>query len=215
MGGSEKGGAVQPGVLQPMQMKRDYREQLHRLFPLDDDNFEALLNGVSFRKVPSGTVLLPAGEVATKLHIVLNGCLRMYVIKEDGKEVTLQFFVENQMVASFESAMTGTPSRSYIDAVEDSIIGFLPIKVLQGIAGRDGSMRDGLNRFLVTRLIYYMNRCASYILDNPEKRYLKLVEESPELVARLPKQYIASYLGVTPVSLSRIRSRLKKKTGKN
>lgn len=65
------------------------------------------------------------------------------------------------------------------------------------------------------RLVYYMERCSSYILDKPEHRYIHLLEDSPELVARLPKQYIASYLGGTPVSLSRIRSRLKKKADRN
>lgn len=194
-----------------MQKNRGYRDQLCRMFPLDDNSFEAFLNAVSFREVPSGTVLLSEGEIATKLFIVMKGCLRAYFIKEDGKEITAQFFIENQMVASFESAMTGTPSRLYIDVIEDSVIGSVPIKAIEGIAGKSGPMKNGLNRFLMMRLIYYMNRCSSYILDSPEKRYRKLVEENPELVARLPKQYIASYLGVTPVSLSRIRSRIKKR----
>lgn len=196
-------------------MKRDYRSELFRLFPLDDKNFEELFNAISLREIPSGTILLSEGEIATKLFIVIRGCLRSYFIKEDGKEITFQFFIENQLVSSFESATTGAPSRSYIEAIEDSIIGALPIKSFQGIVSTCDSMRNGFNGFLMKRLVYYMNRCSSYILDNPEKRYLKLVEENPDLVARLPKQYIASYLGVTPVSLSRIRSRLKKKPGKN
>jgi CRP-like cAMP-binding protein len=198
-----------------MRMKRDYRDQLSRLFPLDDDDLQELLNAISFREIPSRTILLSEGEIATKLLIVINGCLRQYFIKEDGKEITFQFFTENQMVASFESATTGTPSRLYIEAIEDSIIGFISMKALKGIVGKGGSTMDGFNKFLMTRLVYYMNRCSSYILDNPERRYLRLVEESPDLVARLPKQYIASYLGVTPVSLSRIRSRLRKKISKN
>jgi CRP-like cAMP-binding protein len=196
-------------------MKQDYRKQLSKVFPLNDDSLDALVNAVSIREVPSGTVLLSEGEIATKLLIVIKGCLRQYFIKEDGKEITFQFFVENQIVASFESATTGTPSRVHIEAIEDSIVGFIPMKALKGIAGKGSSMTDGFNKFLMKRLIYYMNRCSSYILDNPEERYQKLVEESPDLVARLPKQYIASYLGVTPVSLSRIRSRLRKKVSKN
>jgi len=191
-------------------MKRDYRNQLSKLFPLDDENLEGLLDAVSFREIPSGTVLLSEGEVATKLLIVIKGCLRQYFIKEDGKEITFQFFVEDQVVASFESATSGTPSRLYIEAIEDSIIGFIPMKSLKGMLGKSSSTMDGFNKFLMRRLIYYMNRCSSYILDNPERRYQRLVEENPDLVARLPKQYIASYLGITPVSLSRIRSRLKK-----
>ncbi len=199
-----------------MQMKRDYKNQLFsRLFPLDDNNLQELLNAVSFKEISSGTILLSEGEIATKLLIVIKGCLREYFIKEDGTEITFEFFFENQMVASFESATTGVPSRLYIEAIEDSIIGFIPMKTLQGIVGKFDYMREGFNRFLMKRLVYFMNRCSSYILDNPEKRYLKLVEERPDLVARLPKQYIASYLGVTPVSLSRIRSRLKKRISKN
>jgi CRP-like cAMP-binding protein len=198
-----------------MQMKRDYRKQLSKVFPFDDDSLEELLDAVSFKEISTGTVLLSEGEIATKLLIVIKGCLRQYFIKEDGKEITFQFFVENQMVASFESATTGTPSRLYIEAIEDSIIGFIPMKALRGIVSQCSSTMAGFNKFLMRRLTYYMNRCSSYILDNPEKRYQKLVEESPDLVARLPKQYIASYLGITPVSLSRIRSRLRKKNGKN
>jgi CRP-like cAMP-binding protein len=192
-----------------MQIKRGYKNQLYGIFPLDDNGFEELLNNTSFRDIPSGTTLLSEGEIATKLLIVINGCLREYFIKEDGKEISFQFFVENQMVASFESATTGTPSRLYIEAIEDSTIGFIPMKALKSIVSKSGSSGEGFNKFLMTRLVYYMNRCSSYILDNPEKRYVKLMEENPDLVNRLPKQYIASYLGVTPVSLSRIRSRLK------
>ena len=191
-------------------MKRNYRDQLSKIFPFSEDDLDKFLDNISCKEIPSGTILLSEGKIATKLFIVIQGCLRTYFIKEDGKEITAEFFVENQIVASFESVTTGTPSKQYIEAIEDSIVGSIPMKTLAGIAGKHSAMMAGFNRFLMKRLIYYMNRCSSYILDNPEKRYLKLLEENPDLVARLPKQYIASYLGITPVSLSRIRSRLKK-----
>ena len=197
------------------QIKQDYSDLIYRRFPLDDENFEELMMAISFREIAPGTILLSEGEVATKLFFVVRGCLRTYFIKEDGKDITAQFFVEDQIVASFESATTGTPSRAYIEAIEDSIVGFIPLKALELILSKSTAMREEFSRFLMKRLVYYMERCSSYILDNPERRYLNLLEDSPELVARLPKQYIASYLGITPVSLSRIRSRLKKKTGCN
>lgn len=195
-----------------MQSMPEYRKQIFRRFPLDSENFEELMRAVSFREVAPGTILLAEGDVATKLFFVIRGCLRTYFIKEDGKDITAQFFVEDQLVASFESAATGTPSRACIEAIEDSIIAAIPLKTLEKIRCRSAAMQEGFNRFLVNRLAYYMDHCASYILDNPEERYVKLLKDKPELVARLPKQYIASYLGITPVSLSRIRSRLKKKT---
>ena len=67
------------------QVKRDYRDQLFTLFPLDDNSFEELFNAVSFKEIPSGTILVSEGQIATKLLIVINGCLREYFIKEDGK----------------------------------------------------------------------------------------------------------------------------------
>lgn len=194
-----------------MQIKQDYIKQIFRHFPIDDENAGEFMKAVSFKKIASGTILLSEGEVATKLFFVVSGCLRIYFIKEDGKDITAQFFVEDQFVASFESAITGMPSRTHIEAIEDSIVGSIPLKSLEDILNKSTIMREKFSRFLLKRLAYYMERCSSYILDSPEKRYLNLLENSPELVARLPKQYIASYLGITPVSLSRIRTRLKRK----
>jgi CRP-like cAMP-binding protein len=191
-------------------MKRDYKNQLSKIFPFNEDDLEKLLNNISYNEMPSGTILLSEGEIATKLFIVIHGCLRAFFIKENGIDVTFQFFIENQIVASFESATTGTSSRLYIEAIEDSVVGFIRIDKLEKIISEYSSFREHFNRFLIRRLTYYMNHYSSYILDNPEKRYLRFLKENPDLVSRLPKQYIASYLGITPVSLSRIRSRLKK-----
>ncbi len=151
--------------------------------------------------MPSGTTLLSEGDIATKLFLVIHGCLRTYFIKETGIEITSQFFIEGQMVSSFESAMTGMPSRQYIDAIEDSTVGFIEITIFKKMISESGLGMNDFNRFLISRLIFYMNQHASFILDNPEKRYKKLLQDNPELVSRLPQKYIASYLGITPVSL--------------
>jgi len=187
-------------------MKKEYKDRISERFP----HFEKLLDKIIVKEIPSGTTLLSEGDIATKLFLVINGCLRAYFIKESGIEITSQFFIEGQMVASLESVMTGIPSRLYIDAIEDSIIGFIQMKNLEKIFRESSPGMNHFNKYLISRLIYYMNQNASFILDNPEKRYKKLLQDNPELVSRLPQQYIASYLGITPVSLSRIRTRLKK-----
>lgn len=193
-------------------MKKEYIEKILKCFPLpvDKEGLDRILKLVLVKEVPAKTILLFEGDIATKLFLVLDGCLRTYFIKENGVEITSQFFVEGQMATSFESAITGTASRRYIDAVEDSILGIIPVKNLENLMREYSPARDHFNRILVSRLIYFMNHHASFILDNPEKRYKKLLQEHPELVSRLPLQYIASYLGITPVSLSRIRARLRR-----
>ncbi len=186
-------------------MKKEYKEKILRIIPN-----EKVVNNTIIKEVPSGTVLLSEGDIPTKLFMIIKGCLRIYFIKDDGTEITSQFFVEGQMVSSFESAMTGTPSRQFIETIEDSILGIIRMKFLNEIVVKSALAKDYLIKILTSRLINYMNRYASFILDNPEKRYIKLLQENPELISRLPQQYIASYLGITPVSLSRIRSRVKK-----
>ncbi len=193
-------------------MKKEYKDKIAEIFsmPPGDEGLKRILNISIIKEVPAKTILLSEGDIATKLFIVIKGCLRSYFIKESGIEVTSQFFIEGKMVASFESAMTGKPSRLYIDAIEDSTIASIQMRDLKKVVGESSSGRDHFVRFLMTRLINYMNLHASFILDNPEKRYINLIQENPELVSRLPQQYIASYLGITPVSLSRIRTRLRK-----
>jgi CRP-like cAMP-binding protein len=187
-------------------MKKEYQDKITEFFP----HFTKLLNNITVKEIPSGNILLSEGDIATKLFIIIKGCLRTYFIKENGIEITQQFFIEGQTVMSFESAMTGTPSRVNIDSVEDSIIGIIQVKIIKKVFSENSAARDNFYKTLMTRLINYMNLHASFILDNPERRYIKFIQDNPELASRLPQQYIASYLGITPVSLSRIRTRLKK-----
>ncbi len=196
-------------------MEKAYLDQLAGLFSLGGDGVDLLKKNVAIKKIPNGTVLLSQGDSANKLFIVCRGCLRSFFIKENGSEITSQFFIEGQMVASFESAMTGVPSRQNIDAIEDTVVGVIAMKNLRTMFMENKSIELYFFMYMRNRLIYYMNQHASFILDNPEQRYIKLVQESPELVSRIPQQYIASYLGITPVSLSRIRARLKKQINKS
>ena len=193
-------------------MKEEYKELISKFFPFffNDEGFKELLNIITIKEIPAKTILLSEGDIAAKLFFVTKGSLRTYFIKENGSEITSQFFIEGQMVMSFESAITGKPSRLYIDTIEDSTIGFIKIKTFEKLFRGNNAARDHLNKFLMTRLVYYMNQQASFILDSPEKRYIKFMHDNPELVSRIPQQYIASYLGITPVSLSRIRARIKK-----
>ncbi len=194
-------------------MKKEFKDKLSMFFPipLEDEGLEKISKITVIKEIPARTILLREGEISTEVYMVIKGCLRSYFIKESGTEITSQFFIEGKMVTSIESTMTNTPSRSYIDAIEDSIIGIIRMKNFLNLAQEDNRAKDHFNRILLSKLINYINLHASFILDNPEKRYKKLLQDNPELISRLPQQYIASYLGITSVSLSRIRNRLKKK----
>lgn len=163
------------------------------------------------QKIPAKTTLLEDGEISKYLYMVSKGCLRLFVIKEDGREITVQFFFENQMVASMESAFTGKPGKMYLETIEESELIKVRLKDCREIGRRYPGLEKMLINVFQQRLIYYANLYTSFILYTPEERYEKLQSEHPVLLERIPHHYIASFLGITPVSLSRIRSRIAKK----
>lgn len=189
----------------------DIKDKLITIIPELEPRWNEIKNIFKVQKIPAKTTLLESGDVSKYQYIISKGCLRLFIIKEDGNEVTVQFFFENQMVASMESAFTGKPGRMYLESIEDSEVIIARLKDWKELFVRYPEYNQVLILFLQKRLLYYADLYASFILKTPEQRYEKLVNENPEIIERVPHYYIASYLGITPVSLSRIRSRLSKK----
>ena len=189
----------------------DLKERVTAAIPELRDYWPEIKDLFSFRRIPEKTILLEEGDVSKYLYIVSKGCLRLFVINEDGREVTAQFFFENQMVASMESAFTGKPGRVYLESIEESEVVVIRINDFRKISERFSEMNKFMVNFLQQRLLYYTDLYTSFILNTPEERYEKLLKDNPEMIERVPHHYIASYLGITAVSLSRIRSRIAKK----
>ena len=150
--------------------------------------------------------LLPAGTVADSVFYIKSGLLRESFM-EDGKDITVQFFFEGQAVASIESFWKGTPSEVSIEAVEPSVLKVFKKADIQAYLEQHPESGIAIAQFAYSRMINYYHLFLSRIKDSPEKRYKLLLEEHPQMVARIPQHYLASYLGITPVSLSRIRAR--------
>lgn len=158
-------------------------------------------------RLPAKSVLLEAGEVSTNIFIVKSGCLRAWY-NADGKDVTFQFFMSGQPIASFESLVNATPSEYSIETLLAS-----EIYVIRGtdfknwLESHPEYHLRGIY-FALERLSSYQKLFLSRIKDTPQERYEALLQEHPEIITRIPQHYIASYLGITPVSLSRIRRRI-------
>lgn len=162
------------------------------------------------RAFPRGTVLLGEGQVATKCYLVLRGCVREFIYK-DGEEKSTAFYTEGEPVTAFTSSSQGTPASRNLVCVEDCLLTVsdnaleeemcrliprLESIIRQEVEKTTGLMQDELSRF---------------ITSSPEERYRDLMDTRPDLLRRIPQHQIASFIGVTPESLSRIRKRMARK----
>ena len=174
--------------------------------PSFDPNWEAFKGFFTEMHVPARTILLREGEVARQAYYIRQGCLRLW-FNDNGKDITFQFFFENQGVSSIESFRTGRPSLFNLETIEAcTLLVITKTDFLKMLAEAPG-FKELVEENIYQRLEHYFALFLSRIRDTPQQRYLRLLEEHPEIVQRIPQHFIASYLGITPVSLSRIRAR--------
>jgi CRP-like cAMP-binding protein len=176
----------------------------------DPDTWKQCQRWFRALEVPAKATLLREGEVAETMYIVKSGCLRLW-FNNDGKDVTFQFFFENQPVSSLESFLSGEPSLFSLESLDPTRMVAIGRRDWDTLCEQIPRVRELFTGFLVKRLTDYGHLFLSRIKDPPERRYETLLREHPEIVQRVPQHYIASYLGITPVSLSRIRGRRARK----
>lgn len=158
------------------------------------------------QEIPAKTTLLQEGQISKMAYLIEKGCLRSW-FNSNGKDITFQFFFEGERVASVESFMTNQPSLYNLESIEPCIIHSISKKDFEFILEDSPNIKKEVEELVFKRLLFYQQLFLSRIKDNPQKRYQELLKHRPEILARVPQHYIASYLGITSVSLSRIRNR--------
>ncbi len=174
--------------------------------PLSEAEIGLILENINVRSHKKGKVLLREGQVSKVCYFVMQGCVRQYYIM-DGIEKTTNFFTEGMPVTAtlvFETKA----SRSYLVCNEDCILVEGRPEDEQAFFEKMPRM-ETLNRIGVeAELQKTQETFNEFMMSNPEERYLNLLKTRPELLDRVPQYQLASYLGVTPESLSRIRKRI-------
>ena len=172
----------------------------------DEVNWTRFMDQFVERSIPSKTILLSEGGISNQFHFIKKGCLRMWFNK-DGKDITFQFFFEDQAVASIDSLLSNQPSMFSIESIEPSTLLSINKKSFELICQVYPEVREGFQNILFKRFSNYAQLFLSRIKDTPRERYEDLVLNHPEIIKRVPQHYIASYLGISPISLSRIKNR--------
>lgn len=152
------------------------------------------------------TTLLLEGEISKAAYLVEKGCIRSW-FNNNGKDITFQFFFEGEAVTSIESFKMNQPSMFNLETIEPCVIKSISKKDFNYVLNNSLILKKETEELTLQRLLFYQKLFLSRIKNNPQKRYEELLNQRPEILQRVPQHYIASYLGITSVSLSRIRNR--------
>jgi CRP/FNR family transcriptional regulator, anaerobic regulatory protein len=151
---------------------------------------------------------LQQGDVCRHFTFVVSGCFKMYAVDQSSKEHNLQFAVENDWITDLSSFYAEKPSVAYIEAIEPSVILQVKHADLLYLYTHYHKFDRNFRIIIEQKYIELQNRVLQNISSTAEERYLSFLEQNPALANRLPNTQIASYLGITPEFLSKIRKDL-------
>lgn len=186
------------------------RNHIEVFCKLTDADWDLLLPHLEIKNLRKNELFIVEGKRAFEVAFVIEGMFRQYYTK-DGEEKTTYFFFENHLMSSYISCITGKVSLITIEALSNSIYISFPYKILQELFEQSMAWQK-FGRLIAEYLgIGLEERMVSLLLQSPEERYVDLINSNKKkIIERIPQHYIANYLGITPVSMSRIRSRLLK-----
>ncbi len=163
------------------------------------------------REVPKNYQLVKLDQIAKEVYFINKGCLRFYYITEEGKDITGFVFTENMFAGSHESFFSQLPSNQVLETLEESRLLALSYDDLNSLYEDVPDINILVRKVLEMRMSHAQKVIASLISLKPEERYTAYADLHPGLEQRIPQHILSTYMGITPVSLSRIRGRKSKK----
>ena len=186
---------------------------LSKYISLTEEEKSAILSLDLFRSFKKGTILLREGQISQNEYFVLKGCIRKYYIK-DGEEKTTAFFTEMEGLVP-HCVISKTSSGYYISCVEDTMLTVTNPDMGVDLNSKFPKFKK-MCRILSEELFSKQQiDFDEFKTSSPEERYLNLQQKRPDLIQRVPQQQLASYLGIKPQSLSRLRARILEKSTKS
>lgn len=190
-------------------MKEILMKYMTNLTTLSEEQQRMIVEELQIEEYKKGTVLLGQGDVPSKCYFVLKGCVRQHCIDESGKEVTSNFYTEEQAIANFNHHKQDKLSPHTLTCLEDCLVVVGDLYSEKDMYKKYSQLEEMTRQMIEYNFGEVQEELTLFITSTPEERYKSLLQKRPHLIDRVPQDQLASYLGITPESLSRIKKRLK------
>ena len=178
---------------------------------MSEEEQQAIAESLRIEKYKKGTCLLRQGNLSSiKCYFVLEGCVRQFFIEESGKEVTSNFYTEDQAIPIINEKTQGDMSKYSLVCVEDCLVVVGDVATENTMFNKYPQLEMMIRKMMEINLGEMQEQFSEFISSSPEERYKTVLSQRPQLIDRVPQHQLASYLGITPESLSRIKKRMNK-----
>lgn len=183
-----------------------YPAFLHRLSPLTENAINDLEIVLLEQQFAKGSVINARGKICRHLHFLESGLTKLFFFKEE-KEFIMRFFAENSVCAPLDSFLRQTPSEYTLQALEPCRIFSLPYSEMERLCAKHHCIETAVRSITSMATVNMMNRISEMLEDNGTERYERFLKENGHLMQRISLGDLAAYIGITQVSLSRIRAK--------
>lgn len=173
--------------------------------PLSPACRQAFLEHFDYQTLPKGAVVVREGQFSDRAYLIVQGSARAYYLK-DGKDISDWFAFENEFMASIVSFFNKEASPHYIEFIEDSTVIELSRDTIEQLSGQHHDFERFISKVVTKTMLGLRERLSSILFNKAEERYQQLIGIRPDISNRVPLTHIASYLGITLETLSRIRN---------
>jgi CRP-like cAMP-binding protein len=180
-------------------------DHISRYVVLSPGDITHIESAVTVRKLRKRQFLLQEGDICRHENFVLKGCLRTYETDEKGQEHVILFSVEDWWVGDLYGFLTGSPSRMNVECLEDCVLAQISRETLEELYIKVPALERFFRKLVQNAYIAVSRRLLSSMSRPAQERYLEFIEKYPDIEQRVPDRHIASFLGIAPESLSRIR----------